>query len=225
MKCQLCKEELFLPRRCSYCRQYFCDDHRLPEKHLCPALPSRKWGKGQKPRKRPAPSKRIRAEKPRHVGQSPKENRKEMRNVGGGNRILNKVRRISYLSLGNYLIKVAFLIVISLPVLDSIQLMWDSPMTFSRTFLPKWWDLFPSEYPTPSINLLLVYGMMIVIFFVTMGIFVSKLRYRKYDPRRIKIRHYIYIITVGSIFLYFFSEARLFWMNSFINFVYRINGG
>ena len=39
LKCQVCgKEELF-PFLCSYCKGYFCVDHRLPEKHECSNLP------------------------------------------------------------------------------------------------------------------------------------------------------------------------------------------
>lgn len=44
MKCQLCKEETDLPFQCNYCGQYFCDDHRLPEQHMCPGLSKRSWG-------------------------------------------------------------------------------------------------------------------------------------------------------------------------------------
>ena len=43
MKCQLCKEDADLPFRCNYCGQYFCGKHRLPERHLCPNLPTRRW--------------------------------------------------------------------------------------------------------------------------------------------------------------------------------------
>lgn len=43
MKCQLCKEDVDLPYCCSYCGQYFCDDHRLPEQHFCPGLPKKSW--------------------------------------------------------------------------------------------------------------------------------------------------------------------------------------
>lgn len=45
-----------MPFTCSYCGQTFCSEHRLPEKHQCPALPSfkrnRGWGKteGQAPK-------------------------------------------------------------------------------------------------------------------------------------------------------------------------------
>lgn len=49
LKCQLCKRDVVLPFRCNYCGQLFCDDHRLPEQHLCPNLPKRGWK--QKPTK------------------------------------------------------------------------------------------------------------------------------------------------------------------------------
>lgn len=32
-----------MPFKCSYCGQYFCAQHRLPENHLCPNLPKRGW--------------------------------------------------------------------------------------------------------------------------------------------------------------------------------------
>ena len=35
-KCQYCGEDVVLPFRCSYCNQYFCVEHRLPENHACP---------------------------------------------------------------------------------------------------------------------------------------------------------------------------------------------
>jgi predicted nucleic acid binding AN1-type Zn finger protein len=38
-ECAFCKKEVTMPYRCSYCDQYLCDEHRLPERHLCPALP------------------------------------------------------------------------------------------------------------------------------------------------------------------------------------------
>ncbi|GAG55625.1 unnamed protein product [marine sediment metagenome] len=43
MKCVVCKKEVYLPYRCSYCGQIFCDKHRLPENHMCPGLPKRGW--------------------------------------------------------------------------------------------------------------------------------------------------------------------------------------
>ncbi|MCK4583290.1 AN1-type zinc finger domain-containing protein [Candidatus Bathyarchaeota archaeon] len=48
MKCALCKKEVYLPYRCSYCGQYFCDDHRLPEQHLCPDPPDARANKRTK---------------------------------------------------------------------------------------------------------------------------------------------------------------------------------
>jgi len=53
MKCVLCKKEVYLAYRCSYCGQYFCDDHRLPEQHLCPGLPKRSWSSYKKHQMRP----------------------------------------------------------------------------------------------------------------------------------------------------------------------------
>lgn len=35
-----------MPFTCSYCGQTFCSEHRLPEKHQCPALPSIKRSRG-----------------------------------------------------------------------------------------------------------------------------------------------------------------------------------
>ena len=33
-----------MPFTCKYCSQTFCEEHRLPENHMCPALPSfNKW--------------------------------------------------------------------------------------------------------------------------------------------------------------------------------------
>ncbi len=43
MRCVLCKKEVYLPYCCSYCGQYFCGEHRLPEQHLCPGLPESSW--------------------------------------------------------------------------------------------------------------------------------------------------------------------------------------
>jgi hypothetical protein len=40
-KCAECNEEVLLPYRCSYCQNYFCLQHRLPESHNCPNLPIR----------------------------------------------------------------------------------------------------------------------------------------------------------------------------------------
>jgi len=61
MKCQLCKKAVDLPFRCSYCGQFFCDDHRLPEQHLCPNLPKQGWKSRPiaPPRARANPTKRI----------------------------------------------------------------------------------------------------------------------------------------------------------------------
>lgn len=37
-KCAVCGEEVLMPFKCSYCGEYFCAAHRLPEKHSCPGL-------------------------------------------------------------------------------------------------------------------------------------------------------------------------------------------
>ncbi|MHA1972893.1 MAG: AN1-type zinc finger domain-containing protein [Candidatus Hodarchaeales archaeon] len=42
-QCQLCKKEVEIPYKCTFCGQYFCDEHKLPENHLCPAIPKREW--------------------------------------------------------------------------------------------------------------------------------------------------------------------------------------
>jgi hypothetical protein len=42
--CQLCKRETDTIFKCSYCGQNFCPDHRLPENHRCPSMPtSKQW--------------------------------------------------------------------------------------------------------------------------------------------------------------------------------------
>ena len=38
VKCAVCGKELLMPFKCSYCGEYFCAEHRLPEKHNCPGL-------------------------------------------------------------------------------------------------------------------------------------------------------------------------------------------
>jgi len=40
-KCEYCKKEIDLPFQCSFCGFYFCTEHRLPENHDCPNLPTR----------------------------------------------------------------------------------------------------------------------------------------------------------------------------------------
>ena len=41
-KCQHCGKKTVLPSTCSYCGDYFCDEHRLPENHACQEI--NKWG-------------------------------------------------------------------------------------------------------------------------------------------------------------------------------------
>jgi Zn-dependent protease len=36
VKCQQCGVETYMPFKCTYCGQYFCGEHRLPESHDCP---------------------------------------------------------------------------------------------------------------------------------------------------------------------------------------------
>ena len=38
-KCEYCGKEVLLPFRCKFCGGYFCEEHRLPEKHNCPNIP------------------------------------------------------------------------------------------------------------------------------------------------------------------------------------------
>ncbi|NHJ33267.1 MAG: nucleotide-binding protein [Asgard group archaeon] len=39
---QLQRWFLKIPFQCNYCKQYFCNEHILPEMHLCPNMPSKK---------------------------------------------------------------------------------------------------------------------------------------------------------------------------------------
>ena len=41
-KCAYCGRTVYLPYKCNYCGQYFCDDHRLPFNHDCPGISSYK---------------------------------------------------------------------------------------------------------------------------------------------------------------------------------------
>ena len=212
MKCQLCKKDVTLPFKCSYCGQYFCDDHRLPEQHLCPGLPNRSWGilarvSVQTQEKEKIKSLPVSANDPTKVSKS-------IVNYKISIFINSLTKKLNIISILN----IVFLIIISLPIFDSLQLMWDSPLTFSRTFLPKWWDLFPSEYPIPSINLLYVYLGMLGLYFYVLWKFLSKGKYGSYDPGKRKLRHYYYVIVIGTTFLYFFSEAHFFWLHTIKNF-------
>jgi len=40
-KCEYCGKEVLYPFKCSFCGFYFCSEHRLPENHDCPNLPTR----------------------------------------------------------------------------------------------------------------------------------------------------------------------------------------
>lgn len=37
-RCAVCGREVLMPFRCAYCGEYFCAEHRLPEKHNCLGL-------------------------------------------------------------------------------------------------------------------------------------------------------------------------------------------
>jgi hypothetical protein len=39
-KCEKCGEEVLFPFTCTYCGKEFCDEHRLPESHDCPNMPT-----------------------------------------------------------------------------------------------------------------------------------------------------------------------------------------
>ena len=41
-KCAFCGKTVYLPYKCNYCGQYYCDDHRLPFNHNCPGIDSYK---------------------------------------------------------------------------------------------------------------------------------------------------------------------------------------
>lgn len=41
-KCAYCDRVVYLPYKCNYCGQYFCDEHRLPFNHNCPEIESYK---------------------------------------------------------------------------------------------------------------------------------------------------------------------------------------
>lgn len=36
--CKICGKRELLPYKCSYCGEWFCSQHRLPEQHNCPAI-------------------------------------------------------------------------------------------------------------------------------------------------------------------------------------------
>jgi hypothetical protein len=40
-KCEQCGKEVELPFECTFCKGYFCVEHRLPEGHDCPKAPPR----------------------------------------------------------------------------------------------------------------------------------------------------------------------------------------
>jgi hypothetical protein len=42
-RCLVCGKVVDLPRKCSYCKGIYCDEHALPELHNCKSLPARGW--------------------------------------------------------------------------------------------------------------------------------------------------------------------------------------
>jgi hypothetical protein len=48
--------------------------------------------------------------------------------------------------------------------------------------------------------------------------------YGKYDPKRVRFRNYYYVLIIGIFFLFFFSEASMFWVTSIIKIIFSILG-
>jgi len=240
--CLVCGKVVDFPRKCSYCKGIYCDEHGLPELHNCKSLPARGWAAY----KAMMTGDSVKTHTKPYVESSTYENtsstttpvialRDKIKRLFSGKNTsnLNKywiishvplLQRLNITNVIKIIWNIIFLVVVSLPFLDSLQLIWDSPLSFSRTLLPKWWALFPSEYPVPSINLLYVYLIMAGIFCITIILFIYKMRYNSYDPRKIKIRHYFYVIIIGAIFLYFFAEARFLWIHSFTDWISTLIG-
>jgi Zn-dependent protease len=49
LKCQQCGREEVLPFQCSFCKKFFCSEHRLPENHNCPEIWKAKTPKEEAP--------------------------------------------------------------------------------------------------------------------------------------------------------------------------------
>ncbi len=52
MLCEFCKKPInSMPYKCRYCYYFFCDEHRLPERHKCSNLDEIpvQWFKGENP--------------------------------------------------------------------------------------------------------------------------------------------------------------------------------
>jgi len=186
MRCYKCgSEDSLYP--CIYCNELFCDKHILPENHNCPNY---------------LPPKKV-------------ETLVKIPKIGNRiNKITYRIKRIKLKPKFYTMVNLIFLFLISLPVLDSIQLMWDSPITFSRTVLPKWWAIFPSEYPIPSVNLLYLYFGALILYIYSAWLFLSNMVHRNFYYKKFRHIHYYYVIIMGIIFLYFFSEANMFWLNN-----------
>jgi Zn-dependent protease len=50
VKCQYCDKDVALPFKCTFCNQYYCTEHRLPENHECP-----EYWRARAPREQPQP--------------------------------------------------------------------------------------------------------------------------------------------------------------------------
>ena len=50
VKCQYCEKDVVLPFKCTFCNQYYCTEHRLPENHECP-----EYWRARVPREQPQP--------------------------------------------------------------------------------------------------------------------------------------------------------------------------
>ncbi|MDH5713332.1 MAG: hypothetical protein OEY83_05260 [Candidatus Bathyarchaeota archaeon] len=48
VKCQYCDKDVVLPFKCTFCNQYHCTEHRLPENHECP-----EYWRARAPREQP----------------------------------------------------------------------------------------------------------------------------------------------------------------------------
>lgn len=223
--CDVCGKFTDLPYTCSYCGLTLCGEHRLPEKHNCLSLPDRSWNNYRRRSAGDVSKKSVSLKKtPSKITEKIKSERRAFTVRNWVQKCWSKLRGRGVFSIMRNAVNILFLFMISLPVLDSIQLMWVFPVAFSKTVLPKWWELFPSEFPAPSFNLFYAYIIMVALFCITTILFLSKLKYKSHDHRRVRLRHYFFVMAVGAIFLFFFSEARFFWLECFIGWIYGLVG-
>lgn len=74
MKCRACGKDVNLPFQCTYCQDYFCNNHRLPENHQCPNLPKEKlWYQKEKIAQKQVPT---------YLSKLPSSKQKRSRKVG-----------------------------------------------------------------------------------------------------------------------------------------------